>query len=193
MPPQGLVWPLRVVVEEVLHQLILQRLYRLEGGPLQQVIVQGAPEPFHLPVGLRPVGPSVAVLDPQLHQHPLHGMMGPIPGRGHLRAVVGDDCLEAHPVFGVEHVDALERGEHHTQTLEVIDHLDPGQPGAGIHYRYQVVALPGAQHQIPAQVVGVQVAQLPGTGLDYPALGGLHLLGQPVETVALGYGVDGGR
>ena len=119
--------------------------------------------------------------------------MGQIPGRGHLRAVVGEDRLEAHPVLGVEHVDALECGEHYAQTLEVIHHLGPGQPGAGIHYRYQVVALPGAQNQVPAQVVRVQVAQLPGPGLDYPALGGLHLFGQPVETVALGYGIYGGR
>ena len=50
---------------------------------------------------------------------------------------------------------------------------------------------PGAHEQVLAQVVAVQVAQLPGPGLD-EALGLLHGLGHLVQAVALADGVDGG-
>ena len=46
---------------------------------------------------------------------------------------------------------------------------------------------------IPAEVVAVQVAQLPCPGLDDLALRLLHRLCEPIETVASGDGVDSGR
>ena len=42
-------------------------------------------------------------------------------------------------------------------------------------------------------MVAVEVAQLPCPGLDDLPLGLLHLCGEPVEAVAPGDGVDGGR
>ena len=55
----------RVVVEQVLLQLIPQLGHRLESGSFQQVLIQGTPEPLHLAVGLGPVGSGVAMLDAQ--------------------------------------------------------------------------------------------------------------------------------
>ena len=64
LAPEALVGPLRVVVEEVLHQLPPATPHRLERRLVQQVLVQRPPEPLDLLVGLRPVGPRVAVRGP---------------------------------------------------------------------------------------------------------------------------------
>ena len=184
---------LGIVVEQVLLQFVLQLGNGLEGGSLQQVLVEGSPEPLYLPVGLGPVGPGVAVLDAQLLEHPFHGVAVGVVGGGHLGAVVGEEGVEADAVLGVEEVDGLECGEHDAQALDVTDDLGPGQPSAGIEEGYQVVAAFGVQQEVPAEVVGVEVAQLSGASLDDLALGALHLFGEPVDAVAPGDGINGGR
>ena len=54
-----------IVVEEILLQFVLELSHRLEGCSLQEVLVQGSPEPLDLPVGLGPIGSGVTVLDAQ--------------------------------------------------------------------------------------------------------------------------------
>ena len=182
-----------IVVEEVLLEFVPQFLHRLKGGLIQQVLVQGAPESFHLSVGLRPVGPGITVLDFQFLEHPFQGMVPSIVGRGHLRAVVSEHRLKANAVLRVEQVDALEGGEHHAEALDVPGHLGPGQTGEGIQHRHQVAALPRAHDQVPAQVMGVQVAQFPGPGFDDLPFGLLRFPAEAVQAVPLADGIDGGR
>ena len=95
--------------------------------------------------------------------------------------VVGENGLEADPVLDVQQVDALERSKHHAQALQVVHHLRPDEPGAGVEHGHQEIAPLDAHDQVLAQVVAVEVAQLPRPGLDDLTLGLLHGLGQPVQ------------
>ena len=81
------------------------------------------------------------MLDAQLLQHPLHGVVLHVLGGGHLSAVVREDSFEADAVLRIEQVDALEPGEHHAQALHIHHHLAPGQPGATVHEGHQVAAI----------------------------------------------------
>ena len=159
-----LVGSLSIVVEQILLQFVPQLGHRLEGCTLQQVIVQGSPEPLYLPVGLGPIGAGVAVLDAQLIEHPFHGVALNVPGRGHLGAVVGEDGLELDAVLHVKEVDGLQGCEHHGEALDVSDHFGPGQAGAGVNEGDQIVTALGVYQDVPAEVVAVEVPQFPCSG-----------------------------
>ena len=72
---EGLMGPVVVVVDEVIEEFVGEVVEVVEGGPVDDILVQGAPEALDLAVGLRPVGPGVAVLDAELEQHGLEGML----------------------------------------------------------------------------------------------------------------------
>ena len=182
----------RVVVQQVERQLLTQLLRRLERRPLQQLLVQRPPEPLHLPVRLRPVRPRVAMLDSQLPQQPLHRMPLNVPPRCRLRPVVRQHGLEPNPVLRVQQVEALERREHHTQTLEVVRHLRPSEPRAGVQHGDAAAAALASHDLVLAEAAAVEMAQLAGARLDDLALGLLHRGRQAVEAVAFADGVDGG-
>ena len=55
-----------VVVDEVLEQFIGEVVEVVEGRAVDDVVIEGTPEAFDLAVGLRPIGPGVAVFDAEL-------------------------------------------------------------------------------------------------------------------------------
>ena len=69
-PLQRLMRAHLIVVEQILLQFVPELRQGGERGAVDQVVVQGPPEPFHLPIGLRPIGPGIPMFDPQLQQHP---------------------------------------------------------------------------------------------------------------------------
>src|SRR6478609_8528030 len=82
-----------------------------EGGTLDEVVVQGAPEALDLTVCLRSVGSSVAMLDTELDEHGLKGVLFGV-ARCKLGAVVRKDLGELDPISDVEGVDHLQGLEH---------------------------------------------------------------------------------
>ena len=191
MPLQALVWSFRVVVQEVLHQFILELGQVLERRAFDQVVIERAPEAFDLAVGLGSVGPGVAVFEAELQQHALEGVLRRLRPCRHLRTVVGEDGLELDAVLDVEQVEALEGSEHDTQALEVRHHLSPGQTSAGVQHGDQVVALGAVHQQVAAEVMAVQMPQFARAGLDDGALGLFHGRFQAVEPMASADSIDG--
>jgi hypothetical protein len=94
--------PVVVVVYQVFEQLVGEVVEIVEGGALDEVLVEGAPEALDLAVGLWPIGPGVTVLDAELEQHGLEGVLLRVVSGGELGAVVGKHFLEDEPVSEVE-------------------------------------------------------------------------------------------
>src|SRR5688572_20808440 len=57
---QRLVGPEFIVVEHIFENFIGELSGAVEGGALDDIVIDGAPEAFDLAVGLRPVRPGVA-------------------------------------------------------------------------------------------------------------------------------------
>lgn len=78
--------PVVVVVDQVLEQFVGEVVEIVEGGALDDVLIERAPEAFDLAVGLRPIGPGVAVFDAELEQHGLERMLVRLGAGGELGA-----------------------------------------------------------------------------------------------------------
>ena len=87
-----------VVVDDILEQLVGEVVEIVEGCALDDVLVERAPEALDLAIGLRPIGPGVAVFDAKLEQHGLERMLVGLGAGGELGAVVGEDFLEDQPI-----------------------------------------------------------------------------------------------
>jgi hypothetical protein len=72
---EGLVGSEAVVVDDVFEEFIGEVIEIFEGCAFDEIVVEGAPEALDLAVGLRPIGPGVAVLDTEFEQHGLEGVL----------------------------------------------------------------------------------------------------------------------
>src|ERR1700722_20733034 len=96
--------PVVIVVDEILEKFVGEVIEVVEGGALDDVLVEGAPESLDLAVGLWPVGSRVAMLDAELEQHCLEGMLLRGVAGSELGAVVGEDFRERQAIGDVEGV-----------------------------------------------------------------------------------------
>ena len=101
-----------IVVDHVLEEFVGEVVEAFEGCALDEVVVEGSPEALDLAVGMRPIWPGVAMLDAELDQHRLEGMLFGRAARSELRAVVGEDFGELDPIGDVEGIDHLQCLEH---------------------------------------------------------------------------------
>jgi hypothetical protein len=99
----------------------------IESRAVDDVVVEGAPEPLGLSVGLRAIGPGVAMLDPEFEEHLLEGMLVGMGAGGELGAVVGEDFRKGEPIDDIKRIQYLERLEHDRQSLFAGHCLGPGQ------------------------------------------------------------------
>ena len=101
-----------IVVDDVFEQLVGEVIQVVEGGAVDDVVVQGSPEALDLAIGLRPIGPGIAMFDAELDQHGLERVFVDVVARGELCTVVGKDFGELDSIGDVEGIDHLQRFEH---------------------------------------------------------------------------------
>ena len=93
--------PVVVVVDEILEQFVGEVVEIVEGGAIDNVVVEGPPQALDLAVGLWAIRPGIAVFDAKLEQHSLEGMLAWLVAGCELGPVVGQDFLEDKAVGGV--------------------------------------------------------------------------------------------
>jgi hypothetical protein len=156
-----------IVVDQILEKLVGEVLKIVEGCALDHIIVQRSPEALDLAVGLRPIGPGVAMLDAELEQHGLEGVLFGFVAGGELGAVVGQDLGELDAIGDVEGVDHLQGLEHDRQGLFRGQHLGPGQARATIDQADDKGrGLRRHQEHVAGQLVQVDMTQFADLVLD---------------------------
>ncbi len=183
--------PVVVVVDQVLEEFVGEVVEIVEGCAVDDVLVQGAPEAFDLAVGLRPIGPGVAVLDAEFEQHGLEGVLLRVVAGGELGAVVGQDFGEHEPVGDVEGVDYLQRLEHHRQCLLGGQDLGPGQARATVDQADDIGRGRGRREEhVARQLMQIDVAEFAELVLDDAAFLLAHGRRAAVQMIALQHPVD---
>ena len=181
-----------VIVDEVLEQFVGEVIEIVEGCALDDVVIEGPPEALDLAVGLRPIGPGVAVFDAKLEQHGLEGMLVGLVAGGELGAIVGQDFLEHEPIGDVEGVDHLQRLEHYRQRLLGGQHVGPGQARAAVDQADDIGRGRGwREEHIARQLMQVDVAELPELVLDNATLLLAHRRRAAVQSIARQHPIDG--